>query len=210
MFTGIITELGKVKETSKNNEILEVWIEAKLSNTKKKGDSVSIDGACFTITELNDNLFKIEAIQETQNLTNISTYKKDTHVNLENPLKVGDSLDGHFVSGHIDYLGKVLKIDPDKNSKVITVSAPAKYLKHFALKGSVTVNGVSLTISKVNEDSFEVSLIPETLTNTNLGQLELGNPVNIEIDLLSRYLYSLLSQKEQEVTYNFLQERGFI
>ncbi|MBU0668009.1 riboflavin synthase [Patescibacteria group bacterium] len=207
MFTGIIREIATISEiTQKENGIIELKIESSLARNKKKGDSIAVDGACLTITSPGQNIFTVEAIPETINKTNIKSYKPGTGVNLETPLKIGDGLDGHFVSGHIDFCAEVSSTE--NNLLIITV--PPEMRKYFALKGSVAINGVSLTISHLDKETFGVSLIPTTLEKTNLGLLKKEDPVNIEIDLIARYLDSLLSGKEKEVSYDFLKDRGFL
>jgi len=206
MFTGIIQEIGTIQKISKKGEIFIIEISASLHKGKKIGASISIDGACFTLTEVGESTFTIEAMTETQEKTIIKNYEIGTSVNLESSLKVGGSLDGHFVSGHVDFISKVMKI----LDGVITLEIPPDKKKFFALKGSVTINGVSLTISDITQNSLSVSLIPATLEKTNLSMLKEGKTVNIEIDLISRYLDSLLQGKEKEASYEFLKERGFL
>lgn len=210
MFTGIITEVGAITNVSQKDEVTQLTIKANIAKEKKSGDSIAVDGACLTVVELTDDEFTTEAIPETLNKTIIKEYKDGTSVNIEGSLKVGDTLDGHLVSGHVDFVGFVKTIKKDHNTQTIRVTIPAEMRKFFALKGSVTLNGVSLTISDVAETSFTVSLIPETLNKTNLGSLAENQPVNIEIDLISRYLDSLLQGKEKEASYEFLKERGFL
>jgi len=210
MFTGIIRGIGTIKKIERDGQVIKLTIDSSLATEKNKGDSISVDGVCLTITSKTDVSFTVDVIPESISRTIINTYKEGTKVNLENPLKYGDHLDGHMVSGHIDYVGKVIKVDKRDGETVLTVNIPEAMTKYFAVKGSVTVNGVSLTISNLSHTTFSVSLIPETLSNTNLDTLKGDNTVNIEIDLISRYLESLLNNKEKEVTYDFLKERGFL
>ena len=206
MFTGIIQEIGTIRKISKKGEVLTMEIGASIQKEKKNGESISIDGTCFTLIETSDKTFTVEAMPETQEITIIKNYERGTRVNLEPSMKVGSSLDGHFVSGHVDFISKVLKTQDG----IITVTIPPDKRKFFALKGSVTINGVSLTISDITQDSLSVSLIPATLEKTNLSTLNEGESVNMEIDLISRYLDSLLQGKEKEASYEFLKERGFL
>ncbi len=207
MFTGIIQEIGAIsKITPKEDGIIELEIKSSLASNKKEGDSMAIDGTCFTITSHNQTKFTVQAIDETINKTNLKNYKPGSRVNLENPLKIGDGLDGHFVSGHIDFCSEVTST---QNNQLI-IKVPPTMRKFFALKGSVAINGVSLTISHMDLLTFGVSLIPTTLEKTNLGLLQKGDPVNIEVDLIARYLDSLLMGKEKEISYDFLKERGFL
>ncbi len=193
MFTGIIRKTGKISKIEKRKGLIVLTVAAKLTN-KKPGDSIAVDGCCLTITSCTKFLFKTDVMPETIGKTIIGKYKKGTVVNLENPLRIGNSLDGHFVQGHIDFTGKILDVSSESDSKTISVSNPASMGKYLAMKGSVTLNGVSLTISRLREGSFSVSLIPKTLKTTNLGNLKKGRYVNVEIDLIARYLESLIKK----------------
>lgn len=193
MFTGIIQEIGKIINLKQNNGNLDIQIECKkILKNKKIGDSISVNGACQTITKLGKNYFEVTAIPETIKLTNFKNFKTNDLVNLEGSLKVSDTLDGHFVLGHVDCSTTI--IHPPLNERgaggILTIQKPANLSKYIIHKGSITVNGVSLTISKVTDKAFEVSLIPHTLKNTNLQNLAKGDPVNIEIDTLARYILS--------------------
>jgi riboflavin synthase len=185
MFTGIIQEVGRVKSVTKKGRLLAIAITARLSSKLKKGDSISVDGVCLTVINHAKNSFTADIMPETVKKTIISSYKKDTKVNLELPLCMNDRIDGHFVLGHVDGIGKVtgtsdLKIEP-----------PQSLMKFIAYKGSVCINGVSLTVSKKDKKSFQVSLIPMTNHKTNLGSLKKDDKVNIEVDMLCRYLDSI-------------------
>lgn len=163
-----------------------------------------------TVTKKTEHGFITEAIPETLQKTIIKNYHQGTKVNLETSLKAGDSLDGHFVSGHVDFTAPIQSIRKEENTRDISIAIPPAMRKFFALKGSVTLNGVSLTISDIDQKSVTVSLIPETLRKTNLAELNEEDPVNVEIDLIARYLDSLLQGKEKEASYEFLKERGFL
>jgi riboflavin synthase len=211
MFSGIIQEIGEIKQIIEQNGLKKFVIASKkLAPHLKNGNSISIDGTCLTVVERTDENFQVEAIPETLKKTIAKKYQVGDLVNLEPSLKVGDTLDGHFVSGHIDFKAKVLNVSKSDEAKSLTIEFPLAMGKYFAFKGSVTVNGVSLTISKLNTNSFAVELIPYTQKETNLDTLKKGRQVNIEIDLLARYIENLLKDKEQEATYEFLQKRGFI
>lgn len=211
MFTGLIRHKGTVKSLNSKNSSIELEISCpEIIKDKQVGDSIAVDGACLTISELTQDGFKAQVMNETLEKTIIGIYKEGTLTNLESPLKIGDTLDGHMVQGHTDFAGEVKSIGTKGADKEIEISFPPEMAKYFALKGSVTVNGVSLTISYLNTKSYTVSLIPETLTSTNLGSLKKGDKVNIEVDLISRYLDRLLDAKEKTTEYEFLQERGFL
>ena len=211
MFTGIIQEIGKISTVEEQNGIKTFSIKArKTALLLKIGDSVSIDGACLTVVEKKDDLFKVEAIPETLKLTICSEYVEGTAANLEPAMQLSDRLHGHLVSGHIDFIGTVNNKKTEGDSIILTIDYPENMSKFFSLKGSITINGVSLTISKITAHSIEVSLIPHTLKTTNLQNLEKNSKVNIEIDLIARYLDKLLGDKEDESNFFFLKERGFI
>ena len=193
MFTGIIENLGVIEKISNNKKNL--IFKIKNSKIKKKlGASISVNGCCLTVINFDKNSFEVEAIPETLNLTNLGNLKNGDIVNLENSTRVGETIDGHFVSGHIDFKTKVSKIKKDGNSTKFYFEIPKDKLRFFPYKGSVAVNGISLTISKKLKSEIEVSIIPYTLKNTNLGKLKTDSLVNIEIDILARYLDSLLNK----------------
>lgn len=211
MFTGIVRNLGTIHKIRHSNQITTIEIECpEIVKSKMTGDSISVDGVCLTIMEMTFHGFKTQVMTETIEKTIISSYKKDQKVNLETPLVLGGTLDGHFVSGHIDFTGTVKKIEHIGDARDMEITFPETMGKYFALKGSVCVNGVSLTISRLDKQSFTVSLIPETLNKTNIGHLKEQSMVNIEIDLLSRYIEALLQEKEKNADYEFLNERGFL
>lgn len=198
MFTGIIQEIGTIKTVTPRDELIELEIRSVLK--PNPGGSIAIDGACLSATDVLENGFKVEAIPETVSKTIIKNYQPGTPVNLEPALTAGDPLDGHFVSGHVDFTSTVSFVRKQKNSRDLTITIPIDKHKFFPLKGSISINGVSLTISDRTENSLTVSLIPETLKKTNLGDLQKNDTVNIEIDLLSRYLDSLLYENRNQHT----------
>jgi riboflavin synthase len=210
MFTGIIRNTGTVKILEDKKGLKVIGFQSALSSRLKKGGSIAVDGCCLTVTSCTKNSFKAEVMAETLKKTVIGKYKKGSAVNLEMPLKLGESLDGHLVQGHVDFSGTVKSVKKNGESREIEITFPKDLSKYFALKGSVTVNGVSLTVSMLNAESFEVSLIPQTIKSTNLGMLKKGDFVNIEVDLIGRYLESLVHNREKTTSYQFLKARGFI
>lgn len=176
MFTGIIKSIGVVDDSSRGK------LRVRHDLQVKAGDSVAVNGACLTV---NDN-GEFDVMEETLGRTNLGDLLASDKVNLEPALRIGDGLHGHFVSGHVDFVGEVLS-----GGDVLRVSFPPDYEKFFALKGSVALNGVSLTISRVEADFLEVSLVDFTLKNTNLSELKKGDKVNAEVDLIARYLEKL-------------------
>lgn len=195
MFSGIIQAKGKVISDISSLGIKKITVEAPKDWLFKDGESVAIDGICSTVISSSNNQFTVQYMPETLKKTTANNFYSESVLNLEKSLKMGESIDGHFVYGHIDALSIVTKIKKDGESKVISFSLGKDIEKYLAYKGSVTINGVSLTISNISKKDFEVSLIPYTLENTNLGNLKTGDAVNIETDILARYVERIINHK---------------
>ena len=211
MFTGIIKELGQVEKIKlgKNLKTFVVKADSTIQD-KEIGQSIAVNGACVTIVGLTKTSFSFEAITETLEKTNLGKIKEKDKVNLEPALTLTQGLDGHLVQGHIDVEGKVISLKEEKKHTILTIEYPKEIGKYLAFKGSITINGVSLTISRLDEANFSVDLIPHTILKTNLGALKKGSMVNLEVDIIARYLKRLLDSKEGETKYEYLIERGFI
>jgi riboflavin synthase len=189
MFTGIVTDIGRVRslrntDRDRRYEIETVWDTA----TIDLGASISHAGCCLTVTEKGEGWFAVEVSGETLSKTKLGDWTENTRVNLERAAKLGDELGGHIVSGHVDGLGEVVSITPEGGSHRIVVEAPAPLHRFIAPKGSITVDGVSLTVNGVQERRFDLNIIPHTWDATTLGGLKVGDKVNLEIDMLARYL----------------------
>jgi riboflavin synthase len=211
MFTGIIKSIGTITDIQKKDELLEVTIKSNLdSKHLNAGDSVNVDGICSTVVLHKGDILKFQYMPETIKKTSASLWKKDTKVNLEPSLSMKDALSGHFVMGHIDTTGKINSIKSADNTKEIEIAYPKELQKFIALKGSVSIDGISLTVSMLEPNTFSVSLIPHTLENTTLGMKKEGDIINIEIDMLSRYLKQLFDARDKQTSYEFLKDRGFI
>ena len=195
MFSGIVQAKGKVISDISSLGIKKITVEAPKDWLFKDGESVAIDGICSTVISSSNNQFTVQYMPETLKKTTANNFYSESVLNLEKSLKMGESIDGHFVYGHIDALSIVTKIKKDGESKVISFSLGKDIEKYLAYKGSVTINGVSLTISNISKKDFEVSLIPYTLENTNLGNLKTGDAVNIETDILARYVERIINHK---------------
>lgn len=207
MFSGLCEEIGLIKSFNKTSAGAIIEIEAsKVLHDVKIGDSISVNGACQSVVDFHENWFKVEATNET--LNTVKPFKAGGKVNLERALKLNDRLGGHLVSGHVDFTAVVKNIIPDGFSRRIGFSCPSKYI---IKKGSITVDGVSLTVTNVCENFFEVSLIPQTLKDTTLGNLHTGDCVNIEVDMLAKYVEKFLFKEDNsnKITENFLKEHGF-
>ena len=189
MFTGIITDIGRVRavaETARDRryEIETAWDTSGID----LGASISHSGVCLTVVEKGPGWFAVEVSGETLSKTTLGTWTAGTKINLERATRVGDELGGHIVSGHVDGLGSVVEITPEGGSHRIVIEAPEPLHRFIAAKGSITVDGVSLTVNSVDGRRFGLNIIPHTWDATTLGQLQVGDAVNLEIDMLARYL----------------------
>jgi riboflavin synthase len=189
MFTGIVTDVGRVKSVRDTNRDRRFEIETAFDTaTIDLGASISHAGCCLTVVEKGPGWFAVEVSGETLSLTTLSDWTEGRPVNLERAAKVGDELGGHIVSGHVDGVGEVISIESEGGSHRVRVRVPKPLHRFIAPKGSITVEGVSLTVNEVEDDVFGVNLIPHTWDVTTLGRLEVASRVNLEIDMLARYL----------------------
>ncbi|MBP7650128.1 MAG: riboflavin synthase [Phenylobacterium sp.] len=189
MFTGIVTDVGRVRAVRDTNRDRRFEIETKFDlSTVDIGASISHAGCCLTVVEKADGWFAVEVSGETLSLTTLSDWEEGRPVNLERAARVGDELGGHIVSGHVDGIGEVISIESEGGSHRVQVRVPRPLHRFIAPKGSITVEGVSLTVNEVEDDVFGVNLIPHTWDVTTLGTLQVGSRVNLEIDMLARYL----------------------
>lgn len=204
MFTGIIEEVGRLKNLSGGR--IEIFCEKVLEDVKI-GDSISVNGICLTVVDFGENFFAADVMPETFRKTSLA----DKNFNLERAVKVGDRLGGHIVSGHIDGVGKILSIRAEGNALLIDVAAENFLLKQIAPKGSVALDGISLTVVDAGSEKFSVSMIPHTRAVTNFKDKRVGSLVNIETDVLAKYVERLMNFKAApDVTKNFLEENGFL
>jgi riboflavin synthase len=194
MFTGIITKISTVERASEKEGSFFVVIRRPKEWKIKLGESISINGVCSTVKNLGKNSFEVEYMPETLKKTTAGTFSKGRVVNLEKSLTLNQLLDGHIVQGHIDARGKIIEIRNVKKSKVMKIQAPKKVLALIVEKGSVSVDGISLTVVEVKKDWFSISLVEYTLENTNLGTIKKGEAVNIETDILAKYIYKFLNK----------------
>jgi len=194
MFTGIVWEMGKIlsKEQSEDGASFEIG-SGKVLDDLKPGDSISVDGVCLTVADKKKGAIRLELAPETLRCSNLGERRSGDQVNLEPSAKLTDFLGGHLVQGHVDQTGEVLAITEEGNSRVFRIAAPEEILRYCTLKGSITVNGVSLTLSALHSKSFEITIIPHTLKVTNFKQLKVGDSVNLEADVVSKYVESHVS-----------------
>lgn len=215
MFTGIVEEVGKIKKIERNTVSAKLSIEAdKVLQEIKEGDSIAVNGICLTVTSFTKNSFTADVMHETMNRTTLGKLKENSPVNLERALSVMGRFGGHMVSGHIDGRGKIVGIEKDDNAVLFTIETTEKILRYIVEKGSIAVNGISLTVARVDRKNFTVSVIPHTLRVTSLGSFQKGDEVNLENDIVGKYIEKLLGlscpeKKESTLTMDFLIKNGF-
>jgi riboflavin synthase len=219
MFTGIIQSIGSITELQpKGGDMTLVVNTGKLDMSDVElGDSIAVNGVCLTAIAMTENSFTADVSRETLSLTSLGGLAKGSKVNLEKALTLQTRLGGHMVSGHVDGLGSVESRHNDGRSERFSINAPAEIAKYIAAKGSITIDGVSLTVNKVDKASFEINIVPHTLQETIIGDYQAGTKINLEVDVVARYLERLiqggsLSDSENlsnNITESFLAENGF-
>jgi len=218
VFTGIVEELGEVKKAAGGSQGGELVIEAQLVlSDLKRGDSIAVNGVCLTASDLGDGWFRADIMPETFRKTNLHLLRSGEKVNLERSIQAGGRFGGHIVSGHSDGTARINRIYPEGNSVVMFFSTQTQLLRYIVPKGSVAIDGISLTVADVSSNGFSVSLIPHTRRLTSLGNKRVGDLVNLETDILAKYVESLLykgREKEADnqsgVTLEFLRQNGFL
>lgn len=201
MFTGIVETTGVVTSINRGAESAQITIESSgFFHDIARGDSLSVNGCCLTAVEHSNNHFTVDVMKQTLAVTNIGSLTEGDRVNLEKAMKVSDRLGGHIVQGHVDSLAKVVAINRGEDWYEIVCEVPPSYLKYMQPQGSITLNGVSLTIASINDMTHQISvwLIPETLSRTNLRSLEIGDSINLEVDVLAKYVERLLKAQSHE------------
>jgi riboflavin synthase len=191
MFTGLVQAIGKIESLDKTVAGVRVSVSAPFSSDLELGESVAVSGVCLTVISNDDSTFEADVIPETIEMTTFGGISVGKNVNLERALQLGDRLGGHIVQGHVDGVGAVSSIDENEKGWKMVITPPSELIKFIPWKGSITIDGVSLTVSAVTDDSFEVSLVPHTLKETTLGKLQVDDHVNLEVDVLGRYLEQL-------------------
>jgi riboflavin synthase len=211
MFTGIIEEVGKIKKIQKGSQSIKLTIEAnKVLEDSKIGDSISTNGVCLTITEMSKSHFSVDVMYETMHRTNIKDMQTGSLLNLERALTLNTRLGGHLVSGHIDGLGKIKSGRQEDIAKVFTIETDEKLLKYVIAKGSIAIDGISLTVVEVLNNTFSVSIIPHTQNQTTLFSKKIGETVNIECDLIAKHVEKLLEPKSSsKLNEDLLKKYGY-
>ncbi|MBI5020985.1 MAG: riboflavin synthase [Ignavibacteriales bacterium] len=214
MFTGIIEEIGNIKSIAKKGRGLLIEVDAPLSNKEiKLGDSVAVNGVCQTVIKKSKSTFIVEAVEETLKKTNFSQMKKGYQVNIELPLKTDGRFGGHIVLGHVDTVGEIINIEKRTNSTIYQVKYQSDY-KHFVVKvGSIAIDGISLTIAEVKNNTLSVSIIPHTLANTIMKSYKVGTRVNLEFDIIGKYVAQIMNSKisssDNTLTLESLKRSGY-
>ena len=216
MFTGIVEEVGKIKAISMGSSSAVLTIAAKkvLENTKL-GDSIAVNGVCLTVTKLGTDYFTADVMAETMRRSSLGSLNNGSPVNLERAMAADGRFGGHIVSGHVDSMGIVSNIVPEDNAIWYTINAEGKTLCYIVEKGSITIDGISLTVAYVDESCFKVSIIPHTRQETNLSSKIVGDKVNLECDIIGKYVEKLLKpaeekqEKKSNITEEFLRKYGF-
>ncbi len=212
MFTGIIEGLGLVKSLNKKGALFKLTVESALFTEERIGSSIAVNGVCLTIAGIKNNSADFDIMPETAQSSNLGSLRKEEMVNLERALKLGDRLSGHIVSGHVDHIGKILKLTNQAENYFLTVEVREKEMGFLVNKGSVSLDGVSLTVADLQAGNFTVCLIPHTLKNTNLQFKKAGDFLNIEFDLVGKYILRLARNKEagaSAITEDFLRKYGY-
>lgn len=216
MFTGLVEEIGQILEIKNGENSSRITISSrKVLEEVKLGDSIAVNGACLTVTSFAGNSFTVDVMAETLRKSNLKLLRRNSNVNLERAVKVGERLGGHIVTGHIDGIGRVKDIKKEDIATWLVIKPPLELLKYMVSKGSVALDGVSLTIAEVHEDCISVSLIPHTKAQTILQYKSAGDEINVECDLIGKYIENLILRKETEpvknssITEQLLKENGF-
>ena len=194
MFTGLVADKGTVTAVDTTADGVTLAVRTRLAEEIAEGDSVAVNGVCLTATAIGGGAFTADVMRETLRRSSLAEVAEGTPVNIELPLRASDRLGGHVVQGHVDGLGTIRDIREDGFSRVVEIAAPEETLRYVVEKGSIAVDGISLTVASVTADTFSVALIPETLERTNLGAASPGQPVNLEVDVLAKYVEKLVAR----------------
>ncbi len=207
MFTGFIEEIGRVTSVSSNKLVVAA---NKVLKGMEPGDSISVNGSCLTVTNLNSNSFYVDIMTETLKRTNLGLLHAEDSVNLERSLTLGKPLGGHLVQGHVDATGRVVSVRQEDETTMMRFEAPSEVTRYVVKKGFISVDGASLTVVAQDASSFEVAVVGYTQKNTTLGRRQVGELVNIEVDIIAKYVERFSQTDTAGVTFDFLQEHGFV
>ncbi len=213
MFTGIIEHVGTIQKIEKGPGPARLFVKSSVLSGQKLGDSISVNGVCLTIADLQNDTAGFDVIGETLTRSNLKYAKIQDKVNIERALKVGDRMGGHFVSGHIDCVGEIKAKRKEADQYLVSVAVPAEKMIYVVEKGSVSLNGVSLTVAKIETAAFSVYLVPFTIKNTNLHEYSVSSLINIEFDLLGKFALNAAGYKQyakQDLTEERVRKSGFV
>jgi riboflavin synthase len=198
MFTGLIEDVGIVRGLTVDGDRARLTIEAHVvSADLPVGDSVAVNGVCVTATDIADGMFSVDLMRETLRVTALGALHEGTRVNLERAMRVGDRLGGHLVQGHVDAVATIVGIESAPGTTTVTLRVPTDLMRYLVVKGSICLSGVSLTVGAIEGDVVRIGLIPHTLAATNLGDLEVGDRINVEVDVIAKYVEQMLPGKER-------------
>jgi len=214
MFTGLIEDIGKINQLQPINNGLSLTIESQLITSELNiGDSVAINGVCLTVTRIQSPMFTLEAVQETLEKSTISSLHIGSKVNLERAIRFGDRMGGHFVQGHVDGKGTINKIEKIGSTVWFEIKIPQQFEHYIISKGSIAIDGISLTVAEKTNGIVKISVIPHTFENTNMQFLSEGNQINIEVDMMAKYVENFVhpqkNEKKSTITEEWLREKGF-
>ncbi len=214
MFTGIIEEIGVIRSIRKNTHSAVIRIGAdRILSDIHLGDSIAVNGICLTVTEFGKDYFCADMMHETMNRTSFAKIAIGSRINLERSMAANSRFGGHIVSGHIDGIGKIIEITKDDNATWFRIEADKKILRYIVEKGSIAIDGISLTVARVSDTDFSVSVIPHTKENTNLSERKIGDSLNLENDCIGKYVEKLLqipkTESKSEIRMEFLLQNGF-
>ncbi|MEB8126882.1 riboflavin synthase [Staphylococcus succinus] len=210
MFTGIVEEIGTIKKVTTQQSVVNLTIDCQtILADMHIGDSISVNGACLTVVDFDNRSFSVQVIKGTENKTYLNQLKQSAEVNLERAMSGQGRFGGHFVLGHVDEVAKVTRIQSSNNSKIVTIKPSTDLIKQMVQQGSITVDGVSLTIFQLKDAEFDIHLIPETRRSTILNLKRIGDPVHIETDMLFKYVEKIVSNNDVGLTSDKLRAFGF-
>ncbi|BAW90500.1 MULTISPECIES: riboflavin synthase [Staphylococcus] len=210
MFTGIVEEIGIVQQVRSEKSVRTLEIKAnRILEDMHIGDSISVNGACLTVIDFNDTAFSVQVIKGTENKTYLADLQRQAEVNLERAMSGNGRFGGHFVLGHVDELGTISKVNESANSKIISIKTSKNVLNQMVQQGSITVDGVSLTVFDLHETTFDIHLIPETRKSTILSDKKVGDAVHLETDVLFKYVENIMNHQKSELTEDKLRAFGF-
>ena len=207
MFTGIVEEIGAVKENGSGYLVVSAKEVLKGS---RLGDSIAVNGICLTVHSIDEGSFSVDIMPETSRLTNLGRLHFGDTVNLERAVQIGGRIGGHLVQGHIDDTGRVISLKPEGEAVIVRISVPDALMPYIVSKGFIAVDGVSLTVVSLDDYSFSISLVSFTRQHTTLGEMKPGSTVNLEVDIIAKYVERLKQQEDKGITLDFLEEQGFL